>query len=107
MAESQAAPPSAAAAAEQDVLLATKLYLPRLQPGFVARPRLLDQLGRALGRDLILVCAPAGSARRPCWLTGRARAGGRSPGCHWTPETTTRRGSGAMSSLRWIRCARG
>ena len=38
MAESQAAPPSAAAAAEQDVLLATKLYLPRLQPGFVARP---------------------------------------------------------------------
>ena len=57
MAESQAAPPSAAAAAEQDVLLATKLYLPRLQPGFVARPRLLDQLGQALGRDLILVCA--------------------------------------------------
>ena len=60
MAESQAVPPSAAAAAEQDVLLATKLYLPRLQPGFVARPRLLDQLGQALGRDLILVCAPAG-----------------------------------------------
>ena len=60
MAEPQTAPPSAAAAAEQDVLLATKLYLPRLQPGFVARPRLLDQLGQALGRDLILVCAPAG-----------------------------------------------
>jgi hypothetical protein len=53
MAESQAAPPSAAAAAEQDVLLATKLYLPRLQPGFVARPRLLDQLGQALGRALL------------------------------------------------------
>jgi LuxR family transcriptional regulator, maltose regulon positive regulatory protein len=57
--------PSAETAARTDAsgantLLATKLYLPRLQAGFVARPRLLDQLGQALGRDLILVCAPAG-----------------------------------------------
>ena len=45
MAEPQAAPPSAAAAAEQDVLLATKLHVPRPRPGFVARPRLVEALG--------------------------------------------------------------
>ena len=54
--------PSAARtdASGANALLATKLYLPRLQPGFVARPRLLDQLDQALGRELILVCAPTG-----------------------------------------------
>ena len=31
-----------------------------------------------------------GSARRRCWPTGPGRAGGRSPGCHWTEATTTR-----------------
>jgi LuxR family maltose regulon positive regulatory protein len=42
----------------RDALLATKLYVPRVPPGFVARPRLtapLDEAGR-----LILACAPAG-----------------------------------------------
>jgi LuxR family transcriptional regulator, maltose regulon positive regulatory protein len=46
------------AAPKTDALLATKLYVPRVPPGFVARPRLtgpLDEAGR-----LILVCAPAG-----------------------------------------------
>jgi LuxR family transcriptional regulator, maltose regulon positive regulatory protein len=43
-----------------DGLLATKLYLPRLQPGFVPRPRLVDRLDEALERGLVLVCAPAG-----------------------------------------------
>jgi LuxR family maltose regulon positive regulatory protein len=62
------ADPSGKITARTDVgganaLLATKLYLPRLQPGFVARPRLLDQLGHALSRELILVCAPAGSGK--------------------------------------------
>ncbi|HEX5204254.1 MAG TPA: AAA family ATPase, partial [Actinoplanes sp.] len=46
-----------------DTLLATKLYLPRLRSGFVARPRLLDQLGDPLRRELILVSAPAGSGK--------------------------------------------
>jgi LuxR family maltose regulon positive regulatory protein len=60
MAELQAASPSAAAAAEQDVLLATKLHVPAARPGFVARPRLAGVLGEGLARGLILVCAPAG-----------------------------------------------
>jgi LuxR family maltose regulon positive regulatory protein len=44
----------------RDVLLATKLHVPRPQPGFVTRPRLTAQLDQGLGRRLILVCAPAG-----------------------------------------------
>jgi LuxR family maltose regulon positive regulatory protein len=41
-------------------LLATKLYVPRLPPGFVSRPRLVGLLEGGLGRELTLVCAPAG-----------------------------------------------
>ncbi len=44
----------------QDVLLATKLHVPRPQPGVVPRPRLAQQLDEGLGRGLVLVCAPAG-----------------------------------------------
>jgi len=45
------------------VLLATKLHVPRPQPGFVARPRLVRALDEGLARRLILVCAPAGSGK--------------------------------------------
>src|SRR5262249_31971797 len=60
MAEPPAAAPAGVTASGQDPLLATKLHVPRPQPGFVPRPRLVEALdeGRALG--LILVCAPAG-----------------------------------------------
>jgi LuxR family maltose regulon positive regulatory protein len=44
----------------QDVLLATKLHVPRPQPGFVPRPRLLAAVGDGLARGRMLVCAPAG-----------------------------------------------
>ena len=57
-------------------MLATKLYLPRLQPGFVPRPRLVAQLDEALARDLILVCAPAGFGKT-CLLAEWARRGQR------------------------------
>ena len=60
MAEPSAETASRAGASEANAVLATKLYLPRLQPGFVPRPRLVAQLDEALARDLILVCAPAG-----------------------------------------------
>jgi LuxR family maltose regulon positive regulatory protein len=76
MAEPQAAPLSAAAAAEQDVLLATKLHVPGPQPGFVARPRLAAALDDGLARRLILVCAPAGFGKTAL-LADWARSGDR------------------------------
>ncbi|MFN2234801.1 MAG: LuxR C-terminal-related transcriptional regulator [Anaerolineales bacterium] len=41
-------------------LLHTKLNIPQLRPGFVSRPRLIDQLNKGLNRKLILISAPAG-----------------------------------------------
>ena len=76
MAEPQAASLSAAAAAEQDVLLATKLHVPGPRPGFVPRPRLAGALGEALARGLVLVCAPAGFGKTAL-LADWARSGGR------------------------------
>ena len=71
-------PPAAAgpgvAAAERDVLLATKLHVPGPRPGFVSRPRLADRLDEGLGRGLVLVCAPAGSGKTAL-LSGWARCG--------------------------------
>jgi predicted transposase YbfD/YdcC len=46
-------------AGRPDGLLATKLYLPQLQPGFLARSRLAEGLDEGLARGLVLVCAPA------------------------------------------------
>ena len=63
MTERPAAAGSAVAAAERDVLLATKLHVPGPRPGFVPRPRLADRLDEGLGRGLVLVCAPAGSGK--------------------------------------------
>ena len=45
---------------ERDVLLATKLQVPRPRPGLVTRRRLADQLEEGLNRGLVLVAAPAG-----------------------------------------------
>ena len=54
---------SSVAVAERDVLLATKLYVPREQPGFVPRPRLVQALDEGLALGLVLVCAPAGCGK--------------------------------------------
>jgi ATP/maltotriose-dependent transcriptional regulator MalT len=43
-----------------DLLLRTKLHVPRSRPGLVARPRLAAQLEEGLSRGLVLVAAPAG-----------------------------------------------
>ena len=48
------------AARERDVLLATKLHVPAVQPDLVPRPRLAERLDEGLARGLVLVCAPAG-----------------------------------------------
>ena len=60
MADQPKTAPARVAVSGQDVLLATKLHVPGLQPGFVPRPRLVEALSQGLARQLILVCAPAG-----------------------------------------------
>ena len=52
-------------------LVATKLYVPRLRPGVVARPRLLDRLG---GGRLTLVSAPAGFGKTTLLASWLAQA---------------------------------
>ena len=64
MAERTAAP-SGGDAAGQDVLLATKLYVPRPPPGLVARPRLAEALADGRAGALVLVSAPASNAVLP------------------------------------------
>jgi LuxR family maltose regulon positive regulatory protein len=79
-------------AGESGGLLATKLFAPRPQPGFVSRPRLLKGLDDGLARGLILLSAPAGSGktvlladwalRRPvAWLS--LDAGDNDPARFW------------------------
>src|SRR5215469_2753522 len=58
-------------------LLATKLYVPRLQEGFISRGRLVSWVGQGLARGLLLVCAPAGFGKTSL-LADWAR-GGRRP----------------------------
>jgi LuxR family maltose regulon positive regulatory protein len=41
-------------------LLSTKLYIPPLRSGLVARPRLTERLNEGLPRKLTLISAPAG-----------------------------------------------
>src|SRR5215469_9127607 len=76
MADPAAAPPAGAAMSGQDVLLATKLHVPRPQPGFVPRQRLVQALGEGLARGRVLVCAPAGSGKTAL-LADWARGSGR------------------------------
>src|SRR5262249_3624291 len=76
MAETPAAAPAGVAVSGHDVLLATKLHLPRPRPGFVPRPRLVSRLDEGLDRGLVLVCAPAGYGKSGA-LAARARRSGR------------------------------
>lgn len=59
-ADPSAAAPAGAAMSGPEVLLATKLHVPRPLPGFVPRRRLAEALGDGLARGRVLVCAPAG-----------------------------------------------
>jgi LuxR family transcriptional regulator, maltose regulon positive regulatory protein len=53
-------PLASAAGAERDVLVATKLHVPRPRHGFLARPRLLERLAAGMRNELVVVCTPAG-----------------------------------------------
>ena len=71
-----AAVPAGIVMSGQDVLLATKLHVPRPQPGFVPRPRLVEALDEGLARGRVLVCAPAGSGKTALladWASGGGR----------------------------------
>jgi ATP/maltotriose-dependent transcriptional regulator MalT len=63
-------------APQGDALLATKLHLPRPQPGFVARPRLTDRLEEGLARGLVVVGGPAGSGKTTLLADWAAATGG-------------------------------
>ena len=76
MADPPEAPPAGVALSGQDALLATKLYLPWPQPGFVPRPRLVQALSEGLARGRGLVCAPAGFGKTSL-LADWARSDGR------------------------------
>jgi LuxR family transcriptional regulator, maltose regulon positive regulatory protein len=76
MAEPRAARTAEVAVSGHDVLLATKLHLPRPRPGFVPRPRLAARLDEGLARGLVLVCAPAGYGKTVA-LADWARRSGR------------------------------
>ncbi|HEX6480539.1 MAG TPA: LuxR C-terminal-related transcriptional regulator [Ktedonobacteraceae bacterium] len=57
-------------------ILATKLYLPRLRPNVVFRPRLLERLNEGLHCKLTLLSAPAGFGKTTLvseWLAGCQR----------------------------------
>ena len=78
MAERTAAP-SGGDATGQDVLLATKLYVPRPPAGLVARPRLAEALADGRAGALVLVSAPAGFGKTALlagWIRGEGRSAG-------------------------------
>src|SRR5436305_8216137 len=57
-------------------ILATKLYLPRLRPNVVIRPRLIERLNQGLHRKLTLIAAPAGFGKTTlvsAWVEGIER----------------------------------
>jgi LuxR family transcriptional regulator, maltose regulon positive regulatory protein len=76
MAESRAALTAKVDVSGQDVLLATKLHLPRPRPDFVPRQRLADRVDKGLAHGLVLVCAPAGYGKTVA-LADWARRSGR------------------------------
>jgi LuxR family maltose regulon positive regulatory protein len=57
-------------------ILATKLYIPRLRPNVVSRPRLIERLSEGLHGKLILIAAPAGFGKTTLvsqWLAAGPR----------------------------------
>src|SRR3954471_10148380 len=60
-------------------LLTTKIEPPRLRPGHVPRPALIEGLRRGLHRRLTLVEAPAGSGKTTLLVEWQAAEAGRIP----------------------------
>src|SRR5437588_8140322 len=67
-------------------ILATKLYIPRLRPHVVSRPRLLERLNEGLYRKLTLISAPAGFGKTTLvseWVEGIEQPGARRARTAW------------------------
>ena len=79
-------------------LLETKLYIPRLRRGLVARPRLSERLSRGAESKLTLVSAPAGFGKTTLlaeWLAATpGRSDGRARGSRSTKRQRARVRSG-------------
>ena len=106
-ADPSVAAPAGVALSGQDVLLATKLHVPRPPPGFVPRRRLVHAVGDGLARGLVLVCAPAGFGKTAL-LADWARGGGRPVAwLAWMATTATPPVSGATRWPRWTGPGRG
>ncbi len=69
-------------------LLETKLYLPKLRPDVVARPRLSERLCRGAESKLTLISAPAGFGKTTLLTEWLAATPERAVACfHWTRRT--------------------
>jgi hypothetical protein len=70
---------------------------------FLHRPRLVELLNRAVGRQVTLVTGPAGAGKTLAVADGAGKGppAARSSGCRLRARTVTRRGCG---SLFWTRC---
>jgi LuxR family maltose regulon positive regulatory protein len=90
------------AASEQDLLLATKLFLPQPQPESLPRQRLLDLLDGALAHELTLVCAPAGFGKTTLLAEWVRRGGSPAGWLSLDGGDNDPAGSGATCSRRWI-----
>jgi LuxR family maltose regulon positive regulatory protein len=77
MAETSPATSPVSDRSKQDLLLVTKLYIPRASPNLVPRPRLIERMNEGMQRKLTLVSAPAGFGKTTLiaeWLKVRIEA---------------------------------
>src|SRR5260370_42312009 len=107
MADPPAAAPAGVAMSGPGVLVATKLHMSRPPPGLCHAGVWWRRWARGwLGAGCWLVLR-RDSARRRCWPTGPAVAGGRWRGWAWMAAAAARPGSGATRGPRWGRPRRG
>jgi hypothetical protein len=101
MAEPVGASPRPAVAGDPDEVLATKLYVPPRQEGFIPRARLVERLNEGLTRALTLVCAPVGFGKTALLADWGRESHAGSRGSLSMPATATQRASGATQSRHW------
>ena len=66
---------------ERELVLTTRLVVPPVPPGMVARPRVSEKLSADVERPLTLVVAPAGSGKTALLSSWAAAPGPRAFAC--------------------------